>query len=221
MENNRLANFKNEVHRNIIGLIKTYDIGFVLDNLESVIILPAAVKIAYTSEDIYVSNKKIMQDTLLLARSTNESFGRELTDRNQLFSCIRQTNPRFATDISRSMSNEEYETYVAMLKHCVKKINDLIFKIDNYHCDDYSEMLLTQKDLVSDIVDTEAATKISILEDEFILKELDSLDYANITPELQEEINNLRKQLEERLTKNREFYTLYSKPNCIQLKEER
>lgn len=73
--------------------------------------------------------------------------------------------------------------------------------------------------MVSEIIDSSNNIELSHIEDMFVLSEIDNLDCTNIEPSLQRNINEIRRQIVERV-KNYEFYKKFlSKKNEVRFKD--
>lgn len=200
-------------------LIIHYDTGFVLNNLDSIIYLPIPYKTMTMSMDQYINNKKIAQSTIKESQIAYKKLVKELEFREQTFNQIRKYKPDFANKIQNNLSKEDYQIYLSLLKVCSKNISSLINTMSDIS-NDYSDLLLIKKDAVSSTIDSENASKLTNMEDSFILKELKSIENLDIDSKTRGNSEKLKKKILGRINKNDFFYNIYSKNNQIRIVEK-
>ncbi len=219
METIMQANFQNYLSQCIRKLIIYYDIGFVFDNLESIISLPIPYKTRSMTMEQYESNKKIALSTIKKSQTAYKKFLQELDFRKETFNQIRNYKPNFANRIQDSLSKEDYQIYLNLIKSCSKDISSLVHTM-NDRSNDYSDLLLIKKDAISSIIDSEHAYRLTNMEDTFILKELQNLKDLNLDSETRRNSEKLKKKLLGRIKQNDIFNDLYSNNNQIKLIEK-
>ena len=219
METIMQSNFKNYLSQCIKKLIIYYDTGFILNNLESIISLPIPYKTRSMTMEQYESNKKIALSTIEESQTAYKKFLQELEFRKETFSQIRNYKPNFANRIQDSLSKEDYQIYLDLIKSCSKDISSLVRTMDD-RSNDYSDLLLIKKDIISSIIDSENASKLTNMEDTFILKELESLEDLSLDSETTQNAEKLKKKLLGRIKQNDFFNTIYSRDNQIKLIEK-
>lgn len=219
METIMQSNFKNYLSQCIKKLIIYYDTGFILNNLESIIFLPIPYKTKSMTMEQYESNKKIALSTIQESQIAYKKFLQEFNFRKQTFKQIRNYKPNFANRIQDNLSKEDYQIYLSLLKSCSKDISSLVRTMDD-RSNDYSDLLLIKKDIISSIIDSEHASKLTNMEDTFILKELESLEDLSLDLETTQSAEKLKKKLLGRIKQNDFFNTLYSKDKQIKLIEK-
>ena len=219
METIMQSNFKNYLSQCIKKLIIYYDTGFILNNLESIIFLSIPYKTKSMTMEQYESNKKIALSTIEESQTAYKKFLQELEFRKETFSQIRNYKPNFANRIQDSLSKEDYQIYLDLIKSCSKDISSLVRTMDD-RSNDYSDLLLIKKDIISSIIDSENASKLTNMEDTFILKELESLEDLSLDSETTQNAEKLKKKLLGRIKQNDFFNTIYSRDNQIKLIEK-
>ena len=219
METIMQSNFQNYLSQCIKKLIIYYDTGFILNNLESIIFLPIPYKTKSMTMEQYESNKKIALSTIKESQTAYKKFLQELDFRKKTFKQIRNYKPNFANRIQDNLSKEDYQIYLALLKSCSKDISSLVRTMDD-RSNDYSDLLLIKKDIISSIIDSEHASKLTNMEDTFILKELESLEDLSLDSETTQNAEKLKKKLLGRIKQNDFFNTIYSSDNQIKLIEK-
>lgn len=212
-------NFKQEILDVIKQLTKYYDLGFVLNNIESLICLNFPYKNAHQSDESYFKNKEISLKLLEKAEKSYEGFVAELNLRKEVFNCVRQSKPDFCQDIKTKLSPDDYEQYLKLLKNCSKDISNFISSFKD-RSNDYQELLLTKKDSASDIIDTEYNSRLTYMQDSFVLSELDSVDNLQFDEQTMNNIQTIRNSLNTRIDAYRLVNNLYSKENKINIKIE-
>ena len=81
----------------------------------------------------------------------------------------------------------------------------------------YAEHLLEKKDLVSSVVDSETSCRLSKIQDEFVLNELNSIDCSRFNRTTQDNILSIKEELSRRLEQYELFYKLYNTKNEINI----
>lgn len=200
----------------IKNLIRYYDLGFVLNNLDSVIILPTPVKTSTISMEEYYNNKTLYNEMYINIKSVFEKFNNELVLRKSTFEEIKQHYPNFTLDIDKKLDLERYQEYLKLLKFCSNDISKLVTSFDNVE-DNYSEQILFRKDIISGIIDNEYNSRLTFIQDSFILEELNSLDCSNMNSETQRNIELIKIDLTKRIERYDEFKRLYSSNTTIRL----
>lgn len=208
---------------NIINnLIRTYNLGYVLNNLESIITLPIPYKDLEISMKEYEYNKKMAIESISNTESTYLEFLQEYNIRKSVFDNIRNFNPDFCSRIDKTLTAEEYNEYLELLKKCTKNISTLLHSLHtNNNVHNYKELLLEDKDYISSIVDSESTSKITYLQDKFVLNELDSLNptyLSKMDSTIIKNIQKIKKELAERILKYENFQKLYATKNVIHIK---
>lgn len=206
-----------DVSKVIKDLIKYYDLGYVLDNLESIIMLPIPYKNPGVSKQEYFENKQISMDIFSKIESVLEAFKSELDLRKSTFDEIKRQCPNFCSDMNRKIDSQTYQEYLELLKSCSKSIDELIKNFKDRK-DRYQELLLDKKDDVSRIIDTEINSRLSYIQDNFVLQELDTIDFSKMTPQTQENAAKIRRDLSQRIANYNNFLRLYSSKNVIEIK---
>ena len=214
MEKVNSSNFRNSFVQCIKKLITYYDMGFILNNLDSIIAFHIPYKDSTMTIQQYEINKEIAQSTNSVAEDTYSKFLQEFNLRATTFKQIRNYKPDFAENIQSFLSPEDYNAYLSLLGNCSKDISSLVFATNSVKSD-YRDLLLELQDMVSEIVDSESSTRLANMEDTFILHELESLENMAIDSETQHNMNTLRKELQERTKQYEFFQKLYLKGNKI------
>ena len=180
MSSNELLKFRNKVFNCIKSLIKYNDIGFIFDNIDSIVYLHIPFKNKHVSEEQFQKNREIAFKTLETAKVSYEDFMKELELRERVFKKVREINPEFCMNMKAKISNEEYDTYKRLLEKSIKSITRLFNSIYSENSIDYEELILKKQDKISDIIDSADSSQLSQIEDTFVLNELNSIDYSQI-----------------------------------------
>lgn len=209
-----------EIVNIIRKLSKYYDIGFIFNNLESIIKLPIPFKTSKISFEQYKENKLIAKNSHKLSDKVHSKFNDELTLREETFNSIREKYPNFCKNIQDTLSKKEYNEYIELLKISLKNISEIIVHKKNDLNTACQEILLTKKDQISNIVDSYNATKLSYIEDNFVFSELENIDLNCMPEHTQQNIIKLKKLLLNRFNKHDSFMNYYSKGNKINIKND-
>lgn len=217
---NTLRNLRNEISVATKKLIRYYDIGFIFNNLESLLILHIPCKKTSESEEEYVRNKEIALKALSTAQKTSKNVLQELKLRTETFEQIRKKNPDFCENMHDKVSNDDYREYISLVKQFSQKISSLLlYSVPPQIHEDYLEVLLQNKDKVSEIIDSKESSRISYIEDTFVLSELDSINYSIFDAKTLKDIYELRASLISRIKQYEFFDNLYKKGNLINIQE--
>ena len=95
-------------------LIRCNDIGFVFDNLESLVIMPIPYRKPNEDNENYKINKGYVLESLPIAEQAIKKLTDELYLRSITFEYIRKTNPNFCTNMENKISKAEYLKYKAL-----------------------------------------------------------------------------------------------------------
>ena len=180
-------------------LIRYYDIGFILNNIEPIIMLPPPIINSPESKKNYEENKKIFLQTNETSFKTYQKLTTELESREDIFKTARSINPLFALNMSSKISKEDLDFYVTNVKKLLNKFGDLttVFKTRNT---DYKEQLLLNKDFLSIIIDSSDNSKLAYIEDSFVFSELEALDLSSINDlHLIRKIDEFKTELKRRI----------------------
>ena len=104
-----MSNLVSEISNVIKGLIKHYDLGYVLDNIESIILLPIPYKNPKMTKEQFEDNRELSFQTNANAQSEYDNFLQEYELRKSTFQYIREIYPNFCDNMKKRFSNEEYE----------------------------------------------------------------------------------------------------------------
>lgn len=212
-----MSNIRMEISNKVKGLIRYYDLGYVLNHIESLITLPPPIKNKKMTSKQFDINRQISFQTEFESKIEFDNFSNEYDLRKNIFENIRAEYPVFCQSMKNSVSDEEYQEYLSLLKECNKKINKLMISFTDRTNDNYYELLLEKKDLISNIIDTEDMSRLTYLQDNFVLTELSTIDSSKFEPQTQENIDKLKNILNERISSYKFFRKLYSSKNIIRL----
>ena len=222
MENNLLT-LRNGISVATHKLLKHYDIGFIFDNLDSLILLDIPFREARHSTEQYQHNHKIAMAIFKKANDAYEKLLEELQSREQLFAQIRKTNPNFCSSMQGKVEEEEYEEYVSLLRNLNYSIRSLIsafprknpqdFSYSHDYNNNYDDLKLQKEDAVSSIIDSKDSSRMSFLEDSFVLSELNDLNLSTLDSDTIKKITLLKNSLQERIRKYKIFDELYRHGN--------
>ena len=216
MEN--FLEFKNEFLRCIKKLALNHDISFVLNNLEDIIILPIPFREARIPLAEHNLSKKLATDSLEHAESNYKKFEEELELRESTFSQIRELYPGFCITMKGKVSDKDYEDYLSFMKKCTNSVFSIMsMSLSEMTKEKYAEHLLEKKDLVSSVVDSETSCRLSKIQDEFVLNELNNLDCSRFDRTTQNNIVSIKEELSRRLEQYKLFYKLYNTKNEINI----
>ena len=205
---------KNDISLVCHALMREYDIGAVLDRLENLIILPATYKIAFSPQELFEHNKEVSNHTMHIAKHNFNKLKKEKDMRCKTFRAIRSIYPDFSLDIIGSLSDSDKLKYMK-LKHQytlkINKLNDFLYDNASYpkliQCN-YDGVWLKTKDIVADIVDLPETNELAFMQDNYILNELRSIDYAKFNDNIQNNIEQIKNTVQRRIAK----YALYKNP---------
>ena len=74
----------------------------------------------------------------------------------------------------------------------------------------YAEHVLKKKDLISSVIDSEVSCRLSKIQDEFLLNELNNIDCSKFNETTQTNIVSIKEELTRRLEQYKLFYNLYN-----------
>ena len=210
--------FKNEFLICIKKLALNHDISFVLNNLENIIILP----IPFRGHGIPLAehnlSKKLAMDSLEHAESNYKKFEEELRLRESTFSQIREVYPGFCITMKGKVSDQDYEDYFSFMRTCTDSVFSIMrMSLSEMTKEKYAEHLLKKKDLVSSVVDSETSCRLSKIQDEFVLNELNNIDCSRFSKSTQSNIVSIKEELNRRLEQYKLFYKLYNTKNEINI----
>lgn len=219
MYSNNPTTFRTNILNSIKQLLRYYDLGYILNNLESIIILPNPIKYSKQSKEEYAKNRCIYNQAYSEAEKTSIDFETELMQRENIFKYLRTIEPDFCLNMNKKVSLEEHDNYLNYLRNLTKDISKLSVSLKDRNENDYSELLLSKKDFLSKIIDSPDNTEMANIEDKFVLSELDKLDLKKVTEqEMLENILKLKKDLQQRISKHQIYNTLNNKGNKIILR---
>lgn len=191
-----------------------YDKGFVLNHLEDFILLPGRVKEAYRREDpMYEHDYNLEHAVFHHAVQTFETAEKELELRKTVFNAIRTKFPNFCSSIQSSLTEEQYQEYLKLQKKILECFSQ-IQSLENLREYDksYDEDLLERKDSISSLIDSESTSRLSALEDTYLLEQLNSINLKYFNQSMQNKINHIKGILNRRLKGYALFEKLYSTP---------
>ena len=216
MEN--FLEFKNNFLICIKKLALNHDISFVLNNLEDIIILPIPFREHRIPLAEHNLSKKLAMDSLEHAESNYKKFEEELELRESTFSQIRELYPGFCITMKGKVSDQDFEDYLSFMKKCTNSVFSIMsMSLSEMTKEKYAEHLLEKKDLVSSVVDSETSCRLSKIQDEFVLNELNNLDCSRFDRTTQNNIVSIKEELSRRLEQYKLFYKLYNTKNEINI----
>lgn len=206
MENLTLPTLRNKISMCVKNLMRYNDLGFILNNIDSAILLPMPIKTTRMTQLEYSSKKDFSTLIYDQCKNTLSLFLEEVELRKNTFENIRKKYPNFCTDIQTTITPEEYENYINLLRK-VKQTLSYIHKEVNSDNIDLNELLLFRKDNVSSLIDSDISIRLSNIEDIFVLKELKKIDITLFPPLTQQNIAKIQSDI---IIRNEKF-TEYSK----------
>lgn len=199
-------------------LLRYYDLGYILNNLESLIVLPVPFKNIGETMEEYNKNKSIYNQTSLEAEKTFLDFENELKQREAIFKYLRTIDPDFGLNMNKKISPEEHNRYLQHLRNLTREISKLSFFFKERE-KNYTELLLSKKDVLSNIIDSPDNTEMANIEDRFVLSELEKLNLKKLNDQdILENILKLKEDLRQRISKHQVYDKLNNKGNKIILK---
>lgn len=216
MEN--FLEFKNKFLKCIKKLALNHDISFVLNNLEDIIVLPIPFRGHGISVSEHKLNKKLAIDSLESAENNYTKFEEELELRTSTFSQIREIYPGFCITMKGKISEQDYEDYLSFMRKCTDSVFSIMsMSLSEMTKEKYAEHILEKKDLVSSVIDSETSCRLSKIQDEFVLNELNNIDCSRFNRTTQNNIVSIKEELTRRLEQYKLFYKLYNTKNEIRL----
>lgn len=216
MEN--FLEFKNKFLKCIKKLVLNHDISFVLNNLEDIIILPIPFRGHGISVSEHNLNRKLATDSLKHAENNFIKFEKELELRTSTFSQIRKLYPEFCITMKGKVSDKDYEDYFSFMRNCTDSVFSIMsMSLSEMAKEKYEEHLLEKKDLVSSVIDSEVSCRLSKIQDEFVLNELNNIDCSRFDRTTQNNIVSIKEELSRRLEQYKLFYKLYNTKNEINI----
>ena len=157
-------------------------------------------------------------DSLEHAESNYKKFEEELELRESTFSQIRELYPGFCITMKGKVSDQDFEDYLSFMKKCTNSVFSIMsMSLSEMTKEKYAEHLLEKKDLVSSVVDSETSCRLSKIQDEFVLNELNNLDCSRFDRTTQNNIVSIKEELSRRLEQYKLFYKLYNTKNEINI----
>ena len=218
MYSNNPTTFRTNILNSIKQLLRYYDLGYILNNLESIIILPNPIKYAKQSKEEYEKNKSIYNQTYSEAEKAALDLEIELMQRKNIFEYLRTINPDFCLKMNEKKP-EEHKKYLKYITNFNKDISKLSLTLKERDEKDYSELLLLKKDFLSKIIDSPYYTEMANIEDKFVYDELEKFNLEKITDQdMLENILQLKERLQQRISKYQAYDKLNHKGNKIVLR---
>ena len=116
------------------------------------------------------------------------------------------------------VSDQDFEDYLSFMKKCTNSVFSIMsMSLSEMTKEKYAEHLLEKKDLVSSVVDSETSCRLSKIQDEFVLNELNNLDCSRFDRTTQNNIVSIKEELSRRLEQYKLFYKLYNTKNEINI----
>lgn len=210
--------FKNEFLICIKKLALNHDISFVLNNLEDIIILPIPFREHGIPLADHNLSKKLAMDSLEHAETNYKKFEEELKLRESTFLQIREVYPDFCITMKGKVSDQDFEDYLSFMRTCTDSVFSIMhMSVSEMTKEKYAEHLLEKKDLVSSLVDSETSCRLSKIQDEFVLNELNNIDCSRFNKSTQSNIISIKEELSRRLEQYKLFYKLYNTKNEINI----
>lgn len=200
---------KNKTSICVRNLLKYNDLGFILNNLDSVILLSVPCKSVDMSDAEYKYNKNLSLQSLKSCFETYEILSDELNLRKTTFDNIREVFPSFCTNIKETITDKEYEEYLILLKR-VSRILSKITLEKTENTSNTEEDLFSKQDLVSRVIDSEIASRLSNIEDTFVLSQLEDLDLSQLDGNILRNIKEIKNSIISRTEKYKTYKDLYS-----------
>ena len=209
MKRIKVSVLKNKTSICIRELLKYNDLGFILNNLESAILLSKPTKDVDMSDNQYKHNRKMSLGSLKCCFETYEVLSDELNLRKTTFDAIREVFPDFCTNIKDTVTSKEYNEYLILLKR-VSRILSKITLEKNSNTSNTEQELLDKQDMVSRIIDSETTSRLSNIEDTFVLSQLLNLDTSKLDKSIIGNIEEIKKIITSRIELYQEYSKLYS-----------
>lgn len=210
--------FKNKFLKCIKKLILNHDISFVLNNLEDIIFLPVPFREHGIPLSEHELSKKLAISSLENAENKYKNFEEELELRESSFSQIREIYPGFCITMKGKVSDQDYEDYLSFMRQCTDSVFSIMhMSLSEMTKEKYAEHVLKKKDLISSVIDSEVSCRLSKIQDEFLLNELNNIDCSKFNETTQTNIVSIKEELTRRLEQYKLFYNLYNTKNEIRL----
>lgn len=202
-----LPDLRNKISNCIKDLMHYNDLGFILNNLETAILLPMPVKTSQMTDEEYDIDKEVSTSIFKQCKDTYMLLLEELELRKNTFERIRNKYPSFCKDIQSSLSPEEYKKYIDLLRQVKETLNHIIRGKNSNETISSNELLLYRKDKVSSLIDSDVSIRLGNIEDTFVLQELENVDINLFNPRTQQNIEKIKNDI---IVRNQKF-TEYSK----------
>ena len=205
-----LPDLRNKISNCIKDLMHYNDLGFILNNLETAILLPMPVKTSQITNEEYDIDKKTATSIFDQCNDTYLLFLEELELRKNTFEKIRNKYPSFCKNIQNSLFPEEYKKYIDLLRQVKETLNHIIRGKNSNETISSNELLLYRKDKVSSLIDSDVSIRLGNIEDTFVLKELENIDINLFNFRTQQNITKIKNDIIIRNQKFAEYSKLHS-----------
>lgn len=161
-------------------LSKYYDMGFIASIADNLFVLSSPVKVltGHTSQyatEKYEANKKTVKTNFEKNIVASKKLDKKVLYRSALFDSISKVYPNFCCNMKEKIGTEKYDLYQKE-KQALKRVlnSNVTSSIDAFS----SEVLLSYKDALSNVIDTQEFSEACKIEDEFIIAEIDAFIQA-------------------------------------------
>lgn len=168
------GNISNKQH---LLINRFFDMGFVMATADASIVLHAPIVYFNDSRTQIERDNDYEQDREAFKQNfeKNIRLSKKLDKRvdllEKMFSKIREVYPSFGKDMESKIPPEDYSLYISQQTKFKKALTGHTGYFDE--AKRFSDKLLERKDRISEVIDSEYATRACIIEDMFLISELE------------------------------------------------
>jgi hypothetical protein len=180
------SNVKTSISLNQSKLLQYFfDMGTVASTADDGFVVPAPIKVlsyGKNAEEKYQADKKIATETLRNNVKMCRKLDKKVEYKVFLFDEIRTIYPDFAQNMDKKVSPADYSLYIKNKK----LLKNALFYGNQPDKISVANALLSYKDKLSSVIDTEEFSDACNIEDRFIISELDEFfKILNNKPEIE------------------------------------
>ncbi len=168
------GNISNKQH---LLINRFFDMGFVMATADSSIVLHAPIvyfndpRSQMERDNDYEQDKDVFKKNFEKNIRLSKKLDKRVDALEKMFSKIREVYPSFGKDIETKISPEDYNLYMSQQTKFKKS---LVARTGYFEeAKRISDKLLERKDRISEVIDSEDATRACRIEDTFLISELE------------------------------------------------